>query len=188
MVVERYAIPGALKPANPKKAPRLIRQISRQGLRGRPGGDLKLTRQVFGPELSPSELRTWKTFLPMEYSLRKGNFLYYRQEEPGDKTVGEIATAANLGVFQDIIILTPEGRYSDPLALGVFQASIDQPLLYFPIARWGESLASYRQVQWMVRWIKFVRFTFLVALFALACILFLIALEIGAYLWELLPL
>jgi hypothetical protein len=106
------------------------------------------------PELTASEELTWRQFLPAAYvnSHRDGLGLYRAQkwsEYCFDKIplpiLKELETARNLGLFDCIVIRTPERNQSDPVAIG-YHLMPNKAIRHFLICRWGESLIPYWQV------------------------------------------
>jgi len=121
--------------------------------------DLGLSRQrvrsvaeatkFYGAPMSDEELKIWLAFLPTSYSKEKGNWDTYTFDHIPDDVLVEIQVADSLRVFQDLKIWTPEvqDRF-DPMVVGTVIEG--NKTYYFKIIRWGESLASFESIKFVV--------------------------------------
>lgn len=127
------------------------------------------TASRFYPELTGFELEIWALFHRTYYSKKAEDWSSYRFDQVPESVLEAIKFAETLEEFDDIEIWTPEHKSVmmdiDPMVVGVvgIRPTLEQNqgvavnqygvnaltyagARYFPIVRWGESLAEFTDI------------------------------------------
>lgn len=95
------------------------------------------------------ESQIWAQFLPTIYGKNAGQWQNYFYDVIPKNVLEEIAFAESLQIFDNFEIWTPENKFKDPVVAGVVYDEIAGGRLttYYLIARWGESLKPFEEIE-----------------------------------------
>ena len=114
---------------------------------------MQLKEAIEYPWLSPDELMTWKAYLPTSYVLsfkKQAHFSWRSRPRAWGDYVFDVPPLDVLSIivkeretkrFDALAICTPERQAPDPILVGFLNNC------YFLLARWGESLKSFKEIQ-----------------------------------------
>ncbi len=113
------------------------------------------------PRLNSHEAAVWAQFLRGVHSKKQGHWADYSFDRVPTEVLEDIAFAESCAVFSDIEIWTRQARGNDdPMVIGVIgereqnrmshppnNASSVHTAQMFKVARWGESLAAFEEIE-----------------------------------------